>query len=43
MFTRRIEELENESLMAHTLAQAKENIWVDISQAIIEVWPLMGL
>ena len=25
--------------MAQTLAQAKESIWVDISQAITEVWP----
>jgi len=37
--TGKIEELENESLMAQTLAQAKENIWADISQAITEVWP----
>lgn len=31
--------MENESLMAQTLAQAKENIWADISQAIAKVWP----
>jgi len=37
--TKNIEEFENESLMAQTFAQAKENIWPDISQAITEVWP----
>jgi len=37
--TRRIEELENESLMAQTLAQAKEKIWANISQAITKDWP----
>jgi len=25
--------------MAHTIAQAKERIWADISQAIVEIWP----
>jgi len=36
---RRIEELQSESLMAQTLAQSKENIWVDIGQSITKVWP----
>lgn len=38
-FTRRIEDLESGSLRAQILAQAKENIWADIGQAITEVWP----
>lgn len=25
--------------MTHTLAQANESIWVDISEAITEIWP----
>jgi hypothetical protein len=25
--------------MAKTLAQAKENIWVDISKSMSEIWP----
>lgn len=32
--TQRIEQLENEFVMAQTLAQAKECIWVDINEAI---------
>lgn len=36
---RRIEEFQSQSLMAQTLAQAKESIWEDISQSITEVWP----
>lgn len=36
---KKVEELENELLMSQTLAQSKENIWADISQATIEVWP----
>jgi len=35
----RIYFLESESVMAQNLAQAKENIWVDINQAITEIWP----
>ena len=30
--------LESEYLMEDTLAQAKENIWIDISQSMTEVW-----
>ena len=37
--TQRIEQLENESVMAQTLAQANENIWVKINEAITEIWP----
>ena len=37
--TRKIQELEDESLMAQTLAQAKENIWADIIQAITKFCP----
>lgn len=41
--TKKIQELQDESLMAQTLAQAKENIWADISQAITEVWPFIQI
>ena len=37
--THRIEFLESDSVMAQTLAQAKENTRVDINQAITEIWP----
>jgi len=37
--TKKIDQLENQSLMADTLAQAKERIWVDINHAITKVLP----
>lgn len=37
--TQRIEYLENKSIMADTMAQAKENIWLEINEAITKIWP----
>ena len=37
--TQKIEQLQNESIMAQTLAQAKEHIWVEINEAMTEIWP----
>ena len=35
----KVHKLESELLMADTLAQAKEIIWTEISQAMTKVWP----
>lgn len=35
----KIQKLESESLMANTLAHAKEIIWTKTSQSMIEIWP----
>lgn len=37
--TQRIEFLEHESYMAQKIAQAKETIWVEIDEAMNEIWP----
>ena len=29
--------------MAKTLSEAKENIWMDIRQLVIEIWPLIQI
>lgn len=35
----RVKQLESKSLMADTLAQDKEDVWLDINHSITEVWP----
>ena len=37
--SQRIEFLESELAMDQNLAHSKENVWVDINQAITEIWP----
>jgi hypothetical protein len=33
------QQLQKETVMAKTIAQAKENIWVDIIKSMVEIWP----
>jgi len=35
----KIEQLHSESIMGHSIAQAKENIWTKIGEAITKIWP----
>jgi predicted nuclease with TOPRIM domain len=35
----RLQQLGKETTMANTLAQAKENIWIDINKSMTEIWP----
>ena len=37
--SQRLQQLQKEFVMEKTLAQAKENIWVDISMSMLEIWP----
>lgn len=41
--TQRIELLENESAMAQIIAQLKENIWIDINEAMTEIFPAIEI
>lgn len=38
MLTQRIQQLENEFVMVQTITEEKENIWVEIYEAMIEIW-----
>lgn len=38
-----IQKLQKETAMAKTLLEAKENIWMDISKSMIEIWPLIQI
>jgi len=37
--TQRIEFLENQSVIGDTITQAKESIWMEINEAITDIWP----
>jgi hypothetical protein len=37
--SQQLQQLEKETAMEKTLAQAKENIWVDINKSMSEIWP----
>jgi len=38
-----LQKLQKETLMAKTLLEAKENIWMDIFQSMTEIWPLIQI
>jgi hypothetical protein len=38
-----LQKLKKETVMAKTLSEAKENIWMDICQSMIEIWPLIQI
>jgi len=37
--SQRLQELGKETAMENTLAQAKENIWIDINKSMTKIWP----
>jgi hypothetical protein len=37
--SQQLQQLDKETSMEKTLAQAKENIWVDINKSMSEIWP----
>jgi hypothetical protein len=37
--SQQLHQLGKETAMENTLAQAKENIWVDISKSMSQIWP----
>jgi hypothetical protein len=37
--SQQLQQLQKETVMEKTLAQAKENIWVDINKSMSEIWP----
>jgi len=39
MLTLQIQTYENEVVIAQTIFQSKENIWLNINESIIELWP----
>jgi ParB-like chromosome segregation protein Spo0J len=41
--TQELQKLQKERVMAKTLSEAKENIWMDISKSMIEIWPLIQI
>jgi hypothetical protein len=41
--TQEIQKLQKETVMAKTLSEAKENIWMDISKSMTEIWPLIQI
>jgi ParB-like chromosome segregation protein Spo0J len=41
--TQEIQKLQKETVMAKTLSEAKENIWMDIIQSMTEIWPLIQI
>jgi hypothetical protein len=41
--TQEIQKLKKEIVMAKTLSEAKEEIWMDIIQSMIEIWPLIQI
>ena len=36
--TQEIQKLQKETVMARTLSEANENIWMDISKLMIDIW-----
>jgi DNA repair ATPase RecN len=38
-----LQQLQKEIVMAKTLSEAKENIWMDICQSVIDIWPLIQI
>jgi len=38
-----LQKLQKETIAAKTLAEAKENIWMDIYKSMIEIWPLIQI
>jgi hypothetical protein len=38
-----IQQLQKQTVVGKTLAEAKENIWMDISKSMAEIWPLMQI
>jgi DNA repair ATPase RecN len=38
-----IQKLQNETIMAKTLSEAKENIWMDINNSMAEIWPFIQM
>jgi hypothetical protein len=38
-----LQKLHKETVMAKTLSEAKEKIWMDIFQSMIEIWPLIEI
>jgi hypothetical protein len=38
-----LQQLQRETVMAKTLSEAKENIWMDICQSVTEIWPLIQI
>jgi hypothetical protein len=41
--TQEIQKLQKETVMAKTLSEAKENIWMDINKSMAEIWPLIQI
>ena len=41
--SQKLQQLEKETAMEKTLAQAKENIWVDIKKSMSKIWPLIQI
>jgi hypothetical protein len=37
--SQQLQQLGKETSMENTLAQAKENIWIDINKSMSEIWP----
>jgi hypothetical protein len=38
-----LQKLQKETVMAKTLSEAKENIWMDICKSMTEIWPLIQI
>jgi hypothetical protein len=38
-----LQKLQKETIAAKTLAEAKENIWMDICKSMTEIWPLIQI
>jgi hypothetical protein len=38
-----IQQLQKQTVVGKTLAEAKENIWMDISKSMTEIWPLVQI
>jgi hypothetical protein len=38
-----LQKLQKETIVTKTLAEAKENIWMDICKSMIEIWPLIQI
>jgi hypothetical protein len=37
--SQQLQQLGKETAIANNLAQAKENIWIDINESMLEIWP----
>ena len=37
--SQQLQQLGKETIMVNTLAQDKENIWIDINKSMSEIWP----